>query len=219
LNASPNRPQRLRRPLLLLIAVAAVLGIGLGTLAHLAVGGGEAGRLGLPTLHGQASWSPGEKRAPAFQLRDHVGALVSLEALRGRPVLLTFLDSRCVSQCPIAGRQLGTILRRMPPAERPTLLIVSVHPAADTPASIRHALASWRLSGPWRGHWLRGTRRELATVWRAYGITVKPTTPVITHGLALYLIDRRGFQRTGYLFPFLPNFVALDLRSLGREPA
>jgi hypothetical protein len=36
---------------------------------------------------------------------------------------------------------------------------------------------------------------------------------------ALYLIDRRGFARTGYLFPFLPNFVALDLRSLGRERA
>jgi hypothetical protein len=80
-------------------------------------------------------------------------------------------------------------------------------------------MASWRLSGPWREHWPRGTRRELAAVWRAYGITVKPTTPVITHGLALYLIDRRGFQRTGYLFPFLPNFVELDLRSLGRERA
>jgi hypothetical protein len=32
-------------------------------------------------------------------------------------------------------------------------------------------------------------------------------------------VHRRGFQRTGYLFPFLPNFVALDLRSLGRKRA
>jgi hypothetical protein len=37
------------------------------------------------------------------------------------------------------------------------------------------------------------------------------------HGLVLYLIDRRGFERTGYLFPFLPNFVALDLRTLHGE--
>jgi hypothetical protein len=50
-------------------------------------------------------------------------------------------------------------------------------------------------------------------------MTVVPGTNDIAHGLALYLIDRRGFERTGYLFPFLPNFVALDLRSLGRERA
>jgi protein SCO1 len=216
-NATRDRPRRLRRLGLLLIAVGAVTGIGLGIVAHLAVGGRGEG-LGLPALHGQASWSPGEKRAPAFRLRDHDGPLVSLEELRGRPVLLTFLDSACHQQCPIMGRQLGLMLRRMPPAERPALLIVSVNPSGDSPASIRQAMASWRLAGPWRWHWLRGTKPELAAVWRAYGMTVVPGT-TITHGLALYLIDRRGFERTGYLFPFLPNFVALDLRSLGRERA
>jgi len=54
-------------------------------------------------------------------------------------------------------------------------------------------------------------------MWRDYGITVEPTTNDITHGLALYLIDRKGFERTGYLFPFLPNFVTLDLQTLARE--
>ena len=37
--------------------------------------------------------------------------------------------------------------------------------------------------------------RELERVWRAYGIGVEPTTNDITHGMALYLIDRRGFER------------------------
>jgi cytochrome oxidase Cu insertion factor (SCO1/SenC/PrrC family) len=198
--------------------VGAVAGVGLGVVAHLAIGGGGEGSLGLPALHGQASWSPGEKRAPALRLRDHEGALVSLDEFRDRPVLLTFFDSVCKQQCPIMGRQLGTMLRGMPPADRPTLLIVSVNPTGDKPASIRHAMVSWRLSGPWRWHWLRGTKPELAAVWRAYGITVVPGT-TITHGLALYLIDRRGFERTGYLFPFLPNFVALDLHSLRRDAA
>jgi cytochrome oxidase Cu insertion factor (SCO1/SenC/PrrC family) len=219
LNEDGNRdePRSLPRLVFLLIAVGAVTGIGLGTVAYLAVGGrGESG-LGLPALHGQASWSPAEKRAPAFRLRDHDGALVSLEELRDRPVLLTFLDSACAQQCPIMGRQLGTMLRSMPPGDRPALLIVSVNPTGDSPANIRHAMASWRLSGPWRWHWLRGTKPELAAVWRAYGMTVEAGTNDITHGLALYLIDRRGFERTGYLFPFLPNLVELDLRSLGRE--
>lgn len=200
------------------IALAAVGGAGMALVAYLALGSAEGG-LGLPRMHGQASWPPGERRAPPFELRDQSGRVVSLPELRNRPVLLTFLDSRCVDQCPIAGRQLGTILRGMAPADRPSLLIVSVNPAGDTPASINHAMATWRLAGPYRWHWLRGTRSQLAAVWQDYGITVEPTTNDVTHGLALYLIDREAFERTGYLFPFLPNFVALDLQTLARERA
>jgi cytochrome oxidase Cu insertion factor (SCO1/SenC/PrrC family) len=214
-NADEGRRRRLAA---LVIAAAALTGVGLALFAYL-VFGPEQGGLALPRLHGQASWSPGEQPAPAFELRDHEGALVSLAELRDRPILLTFFDSRCVDQCPIMGRQLATMLERMPSEDWPTLLIVSVNAAGDTPASIRDAIASWRLAGPWRLHWLRGTERELAAVWRDYGITVDPSTKTVTHGLALYLIDGRGFERTGYLFPFLPNFVALDLKTLRQEAA
>lgn len=200
------------------IALAALSGVGIALVAYLALGSAQGG-LALPRLHGQASWAAGERRAPRFELPDQNGRVVSLAKLRSHPVLLTFLDSRCVDQCPIAGRQLGTILRGMAPGDRPTLLIVSVNPAEDTPASIRRAMAAWRLAGPYRWHWLRGTGAALAAVWRAYGIGVEPRTKTIAHGLTLYLIDRRGFERTGYLFPFLPNFVALDLRWLARERA
>lgn len=202
----------------LALALAAVSGALLGLVIHLAGAGARAGPT-LPELHGQATWSPRERPAPRLVLRDQDGALVSLAELRGRHALLTFFDSRCDDQCPIAGHQLGTILRRMAAADRPTLLVVSVNPAGDTPASIRRAMREWRLAGPWRWHWLRGTHRQLERVWKDYGITVEPTTHDIGHGLVLYLIDREGFQRTGYLFPFLPNFVALDLRTLAREEA
>jgi cytochrome oxidase Cu insertion factor (SCO1/SenC/PrrC family) len=209
---------RRRRLAALVIAAGALTGVGLALFAYLLFGPEEGG-LALPRLHGQASWSPGEQPAPAFELRDQEDALVSLVELRDRPILLTFFDSRCVDQCPIMGRQLATMLRRMPSDDWPTLLIVSVNPAGDTPASIRDALVRWRLAGPWRLHWLRGTERELAAVWRDYGITVDPSTSTVTHGLPLYLIDGRGFERTGYLFPFLPNFVALDLKTLRQEAA
>jgi hypothetical protein len=33
----------------------------------------------------------------------------------------------------------------------------------------------------------------------------------------LYLLDRNGDERTGYLFPFAPSFVEGDLRTLARE--
>jgi cytochrome oxidase Cu insertion factor (SCO1/SenC/PrrC family) len=199
----------------LVLALGALAGVGIGIIVASLTGRAQA-QAGLPDLHGQASWAPRERRAPSFALPDQSGRRVSLAALR-RPVLLTFLDSRCHGQCPIEGRQLGTMLRRMAPAARPTLLIVGVNPSGDTPTSIRHVMRNWRLAGPWRWHWLRGTRRELEGVWRAYGIRVEPTTNDVTHGMALYLIDRRGFERAGYLFPFLPNFVALDLHTLAEE--
>jgi protein SCO1 len=198
------------------IALAALGGAGVALVAYFALGSAE-GVLALPRMHGQASWPAGERRAPPLELRDQKRRVVSLAELRDRPVLLTFLDSRCEEQCPIEGRQLGIMLRGMAPADRPTLVIVSVDPAGDTPASVRQAMVEWRLAGAWRWHWLRGSKSELAAVWRDYGITVEPATNDIMHGLALYLIDRRGFERTGYLFPFLPNFVALDLRTLARE--
>ena len=56
-------------------------------------------------------------------------------------------------------------------------------------------------------------------MWRNYGVTVRPGAGDVTHTLAVYLIDRRGFERTGYLFPFLPNFIELDLRKLVGERA
>jgi cytochrome oxidase Cu insertion factor (SCO1/SenC/PrrC family) len=107
----------------------------------------------------------------------------------------------------------------MAPAERPVPLIVGVNPGGDTRASIRRATREWGLAGPHRWHWLRGAKQELARVWRNYGVTVRPGAGDVAHTLAVYLIDRRGFERTGYLFPFLPNFVELDLRKLAAERA
>lgn len=173
----------------------------------------------LPAFHGQAAWDPGARPATGFTLRDQSGVPVSLASLRGRAVLLTFLDSQCKQECPIQGRQLGSILRRLPAAKRPTLVIVSVDPSGDTPASIRHAMTKWRLTGPWNWHWLNGARSRLAVVWHFYGITVDPSSGDIVHSLVLYLIDRDGYERTAYLYPFLPGFVQGDLARLAEGRA
>lgn len=207
-----------RRPLGLALLCAAVVGIAGGVLVR--VLHDRAAAPPLPELHGQGVWTAGERPAPAFALRDQHGALVSLASLRGRPVVLTFLDSRCTSECPVAGRELGSIMRRLPAASRPALVVVSVDPKGDTPRSIAHALAKWHLTGPWTVHWLNApTRARVARVWRAYHVQVEATTNDIVHSLALYLIDRRGNERTAYLFPFLQSFVQTDLARLAAERA
>jgi protein SCO1 len=196
------------------LACAATAGIVAGV-AIAALHHPGAARTALPAFHGQASWRAGERPAPPFTLRDQNGMRVSLRSLRGRPVLLTFLDSQCTSECPIAGRELGSILRRLPADRRPALVVVSVDPRGDTPTGIRHALVKWKLDGPWTVHWLSApTHAALAQVWRSYKVVVQPTTNDIMHSLALYLIDRNGDERTGYLFPFLQSFVQHDILRL-----
>lgn len=66
-----------------------------------------------------------------------------------------------------------------------------------------------------------GARAQLAPVWRAYHINVAPR-PVggdIAHTEAAYLIDRRGYERSAYLYPFAPQFVTHDLRVLAVDAA
>jgi len=216
-------PPVLRRLPLRFVALvllgAASLGVAGGVLLRELRPSG-AGRSALPEFHGQAVWAAGARPAPGFALTDQHGATVSLVALRGKPVLLTFLDSRCKAECPIEGRQLGSILHALQPSQRPTLVVISVDHPGDTPRSIGHALAEWQLRGPWQTYWLNGaSKARLAAVWRRYGVLVVPKSNDIVHSLALYLIDRRGDERTAYLFPFLPGFVQGDLVRLAGDPA
>lgn len=215
---SPAERRPIRRGWFVLAAAAAAGVVG-GTMVQL-LHRAHAAAPALPELHGQAVWPARSRPAPGFALRDQNGALVSMRSLRGRTVLLAFLDSQCHSSCPIVGHQLGSVMRRLAPASRPVIVVVSVDPAGDTPSGIRHALAKWQLGGPWGLHWVdASTRSQLASVWKAYGVVVQPTTNDIVHSLALYLIDRHGDERTAYLFPFLQSFVQHDLARLAAERA
>ena len=51
------------------------------------------------------SSAPLDFRAPAFQLTNQHGHPVSLASLRGKVVLLTFLDPVCTSDCPLIAQE------------------------------------------------------------------------------------------------------------------
>ena len=211
------------------ISLRVVLGI---ALLALAVGGGVGGGLyllikpasaSLTTkivlmrhgLYGDATWAAGSVPAPAINtLRDQSGSRFALSSLHGHSVALVFFDSYCHQECPLEGRQLAAAERRLPVAQRPDLLVVSVNPK-DSPTSVAKAIRAWGLAGvaPW--HWLMGTHTQLAKIWAEYNIQVSP--PIdgdINHTEALYLIDRHGDERAGYLWPFKSRFATYDMRVL-----
>jgi cytochrome oxidase Cu insertion factor (SCO1/SenC/PrrC family) len=203
----------LRRAFVLAVASAAVVGVAIGVLLHDVFGSSRAlARPSLPALYGEATWRSGEVPAPGFQLRDQHGRTVRLAGLRGRPVVLAFMDSLCTAECPIEAGQFAAALRPLPPAARPRLVIVSVD-VADSPASVARAARRWHL--PEGFEWLLGTHAQLAPVWHAYGIAVRPTKDGdVEHSDAFYVIDRNGDERAGFLSPFIPGLLTRDLRRL-----
>jgi protein SCO1/2 len=201
-----------RGTVVLAIASAALVGIVTGLTVHRLASGTSTPRH-LSGYRGQAIWPAGARPAPDFALPDQSGRRIELGSLRGRSVVLAFMDSRCHEQCPLEGRALAAGLRRVPAAERPVLLVVSVDPWADTPRSARAAMRHWGLAGS-RWHWLLASRARLARVWNAYRIEVRRARGDILHTDAIYLIDRRGFERAGIVYPFLPTWIADDLRAM-----
>jgi cytochrome oxidase Cu insertion factor (SCO1/SenC/PrrC family) len=197
-------------PQLRFVLFAATVGIAIGLAAGLLHRSQRSAAQPSP-LRAQITWAAGAKPAPGLALRDQKGTTISLESLRGRVVLLTFLDSRCTRECPIEGHVLRDVLRRIR-GTGAVAVVVSVDPWADTPASARTFAARAGWSGNWQ--WLLGDKAALAPVWRAYNIAVKRTPGDILHSTALYVIDPVGDLRAGFLFPFSADAVAHDVQQL-----
>ena len=201
-----------------LVAVGAACGLAaLGAATALSRDSGASVQPAAAGLRGDIAWAAAKRSAPAIELADERGRSFSLSSERGRVVVLTFLDSRCRALCPLESRMLATVVRSLPSADRPDVVVVSVDPAGDTAASVRHAKRD--LVGARRVTWLVGSRAHLARVWRAYGVQVKPVPGDIEHTSVVYLIDRRGDERVGMLFPFSPPSLSHDLRLLAAERA
>jgi cytochrome oxidase Cu insertion factor (SCO1/SenC/PrrC family) len=175
-----------------------------------------AGAVPARALAADAGWRPGEWAAPPFTLRDQSNRLVSLTRERGHPVLLTFMDSHCRLICTLQGPSIAHVLKRMGSRSRVTLLVVSVNPWQDTAASSAAAGARYGFDGDW--HWLRGSPGELRQVWNSYGIGVRFASGDVNHSTAIYLIDRSGYERAGFDFPFRQSRVVRDLRKLSAAP-
>jgi cytochrome oxidase Cu insertion factor (SCO1/SenC/PrrC family) len=167
-----------------------------------------------------ATWKAGARPAPGFDLVDQHGAALSLTALRGRPVIVTFIDPVCRNLCPLEAKVLMRAVALLPVADRPTIVSVSVNPSENTAVNFRQDAAHWRLGEAWR--WGVGTEPQLAAVWRKYGIEVQVLKKVVA-GVALrsvvhtegsFVIDRAGYERALFLYPFTAADLQQALRQL-----
>ena len=160
----------------------------------------------------QGSLMPAGVRAPDFTLRDQDGEPIRMRDLRGQPVIVTFLYTRCGDSCPPQAQQVRAALDEL--GQDVPAVAVSVDPSQDTPASARHFLSKQGMIG--RMDWALGTRAQLARVWN--GFAIQPQLADSEHQARIALVDARGYQRIGFpLAQATPDAIAHDVRELARE--
>ncbi|HEY2371127.1 MAG TPA: SCO family protein [Gaiellaceae bacterium] len=201
---------------LLAVLVGACVGIGAVALRS------PRSAAGRPIVSGPATtWKAGVKRSPAFDLRDENGDRVSTAALRGRPLIVTFIDPLCRNYCPIEATRLEQVVRALPRASRPAIVAVSVNVQGDARRFLVQDMHKWAAGPEW--HWGVGTPAELRSVWKRFDIGVVATTKKIAgirvhevaHTEAAYVVDANGFERALYLWPFSAADVKATLVGLG----
>ncbi|HEV7133743.1 MAG TPA: SCO family protein [Gaiellaceae bacterium] len=203
---------------------AGVALVGLAAVAGLLLLGRGSGSssAGLPPASElpSATWAAGAVRAPAFRLSDEAGRPVSLSALSGRPVLVTFIDPLCRNFCPIEAQHLNDAVHALPAGSKPAIVAVSVNVYGNTRANLLQDNRKWKLVPQW--HWGVSGGAQLARVWKSYHIAVLVTTKKIAgvsvhdvaHTEAAYLIDRSGYERALFLWPYRAAAVVRAIEAL-----
>jgi cytochrome oxidase Cu insertion factor (SCO1/SenC/PrrC family) len=142
--------------------------------------------------------SPMDSPAPAFQLTDQNGQPVSLASLRGKVVVMTFLDPVCTSDCPIIGAEMKEAGVLLGSADKDVDLVAVV--ANPIYRSVEFTQAFDREEGlntvpNWL--YLTGSLSQLSQVWQHYGVAAEtlPAGAMIDHSDLALVIDRTGHIR------------------------
>lgn len=152
--------------------------------------------------------------APDFRLTDQNGAVVSLDQFKGHPVVLTFIDATCTTECPVTAQYLDWTSQFLgAKATSGTVwLAMTVNPE-NTVADANGFMSKNKVTVPLR--FLLGTHEQLAPLWSAYHIYVQPTpSGDVEHTIVTYLIDKQGHEQEVLDQSYDPKAAAKDVQAL-----
>ena len=136
--------------------------------------------------------------APAFTLTDQHGRTVTLASLRGKVVLLTFLDDTCSVDCPLIAQEFRAAGQLLGDPRRVELVAINYNPLYTQVSYIQAFNRQEGLAQVRNWLFLTGTRTQLEQVWRRYGAApaeVLPAGSMIGHGDYAFIIDQAGHLR------------------------
>jgi cytochrome oxidase Cu insertion factor (SCO1/SenC/PrrC family) len=154
------------------------------------------------------------KLAPDFTLTDQFGHIVRLSSVRGHEVVLAFIDSQCITLCPLTAQIMYGAKSRLNPADASKVDLVAVN--ANPAATSRAAVLAWSYEHGMLNRWLflTGPAQELQTIYHEYNVYDQVDSHGnLVHDPITYIIDAQGYERL--YFETLDSNAKADL--LGQE--
>jgi protein SCO1 len=141
---------------------------------------------------------PGDP-VPDARFVNQDGKKVSFSTLKGAPVVLTFIYTRCPlpTFCPLMDRHFADIQQTLesdPALKTVHLVSITFDPMTDTPAVLKTHARELK-ADPARWTFLTGDRDEIDKFGGKFGLSVSrsPTDPLdITHNLRTAIVDADG---------------------------
>lgn len=132
--------------------------------------------------------------APAFTLTNQFGQAVALSEFQGKTVVLAFIDSQCITICPLTSAAMVASLHLLgASASQVALVAINANPKAISVADVRAYSAAHGLLYGWQ--FLTGNLTQLKAVWWHYGVYVAAVSGNIDHTPAIYVIGPHGHER------------------------
>ena len=134
---------------------------------------------------------------PVFSLKDQTGKATSLESFRGRPLLLTFIFTRCAvpTFCPRMSNNFNEVERAIKSGagslNETRLLSITLDPGFDTPEVLK-GYANHLQFDPAVWTFATGENKEIDALTEAFSIYRKTEGGTLSHGLATALVGRNG---------------------------
>ena len=129
-----------------------------------------------------------------FALLDHRGNIVTSDDLRGRPLVMNFIFTRCpdANMCPLSTSKMGQLQKLVTEADLPVNFVsVSMDPEFDTPGVLRQYAKAYGIEGD-DFYFVTGPKPAILNLLRSYGVTAIEKVDTIMHSLATMLIDQNG---------------------------
>jgi cytochrome oxidase Cu insertion factor (SCO1/SenC/PrrC family) len=140
------------------------------------------------------------RMAPSFALVDQNGRGVSSGQLRGKVVVVTFLDPVCDSECPLVANQLAIADRQLGPLSRNVEFVaIDSNPVFHNVADVAAFTESHGLGRLPNWHFLCGSPGVTQDVLARYGVAVDvPTVGMVEHSDGMFFIRPDG-REAAYL--------------------
>lgn len=132
-------------------------------------------------------------RIPDFSLTDQTGRAFRLSQMRGEPVAVAFLYTRCpiATACPLTSARFAKLDSILKEKGFGKLLTITVDPEHDTPKVLAE-YAKHLGADPVRWKFLTGDPKAVAEVASSFGVLYYPDEGQVVHTQAVAVVDPDG---------------------------